>query len=367
MRCSLDRSPELEESLFRIALSHQRPPGRCRPCSPLLERWLERGDLPDRPRSCASSSTAWSAETQGREPAVHDLAREVRYRVFDRPLLLAARERIYAAAASDLARLAADPGHGGERGELIRALVECTQPLHRLLSQRYASVATAPTSALRAAMLEIMVRRYYRIRELGGDRALPPRGADLRASPATSTGAPTSTSSPPMPDRDRLAWSRRGGAEPRRRGARRRREVVADLYLWRRSETGAERRCRRRDRARCVAAAGRRPGLSRVAVTVSGPAGSQHFTFRREDGPFQEEEVYRGIHPMLALRLQLWRLRNFRLDRLPAPEESTSSTASPTRTRATSGSSPWPRCATSRRCATRPAGRIAHCPSSSTC
>ena len=79
------------------------------PVLALLESWLERSDLPDTPE-LRDLLDRMAAETQGSEPAVHDLAREVRYRVFDRPLLLAARERIYAAAAADLARLAANPG-----------------------------------------------------------------------------------------------------------------------------------------------------------------------------------------------------------------------------------------------------------------
>ena len=159
----LDRSPELEESLFRIAISH-RLPWQVPPVLAILESWLERADLPAGP-GLRELLDRMVADTQGREPAVHDLAREVRYRVFDRPILLAAREQVYAAAASDLARLAAGPGPE-EREELIRALVECTQPLHR---HPVAAVRGRRQvgPALRAALLEIMVRRFYRIRELG--------------------------------------------------------------------------------------------------------------------------------------------------------------------------------------------------------
>jgi acetyl-CoA carboxylase carboxyltransferase component len=64
-------------------------------------------------------------------------------------------------------------------------------------------------------------------------------------------------------------------------------------------------------------------GLRRVAAVLFGPEGSQSFTFRRseaEGDAFREDRIYRGIHPMLALRLELWRLQNFRLERLPAPD-----------------------------------------------
>jgi len=156
----LDRTPELEESLFRIAISH-RQPRQVPAVLALLEGWLERGGLPEIP-GLRDLLDRVIAETQGREPAVHDLAREVRYRAFDRPLLLATRERIYAAAAADVARLAAGPAPE-ERADLVHALVEYPQPLQRVLSQRFATAGPL----LRAALLEVMVRRYYRIRELG--------------------------------------------------------------------------------------------------------------------------------------------------------------------------------------------------------
>jgi acetyl-CoA carboxylase carboxyltransferase component len=49
---------------------------------------------------------------------------------------------------------------------------------------------------------------------------------------------------------------------------------------------------------------------------------SQNLTFRQEpDGEFVEDELYRNLHPMLAKRLELWRLSNFRLERRPSPED----------------------------------------------
>ena len=68
------------------------------------------------------------------------------------------------------------------------------------------------------------------------------------------------------------------------------------------------------------------PALTRVAVSVigdrdPGPAEAghaiAHLTFRPEGGRFREDTVVRGLHPMIARRLQLWRLANFRIDPLP--------------------------------------------------
>jgi len=66
-------------------------------------------------------------------------------------------------------------------------------------------------------------------------------------------------------------------------------------------------------------------------VAVADPARGQGMsavslhTFRRgEDGAFAEDLVLRGLHPMMAKRLHLWRLDSFELERLrrgrqPAP------------------------------------------------
>jgi acetyl-CoA carboxylase carboxyltransferase component/biotin carboxyl carrier protein len=310
----LDRSPELEESLFRISIS-QRLPWQVPPVLALLESWLERATLPAGP-GLRELLDRMVADTQGgREPAVHDLAREVRYRVFDRPLLLAARERIDAAAVSDLARLAGGPGPE-EREELVRALVESTQPLHLILSQRYAS-ADGPEAFLES-LLEIMVRRFYRIRELGRIESFRVEGQTFGVAGYEHRGSRVHLIATHAGD-DRLAWSlqtvRRLAGEAAA-GA----EIVVDLYLWRRGEP-LEEEAVAGEIAALLARLPMPAGLSRAAVALSGPAGTQHFTFRREaDGLFREEQVYRGIHPMLALRLELWRLRNFHLERLPAPD-----------------------------------------------
>ncbi len=318
---SLDRSPDLEESLFRVAISHQRLPQQVPAVLALLERSLERGDPPganggDDFRGLLERMIS---ETQGTSPAVHDLAREVRYRLFDRPVLLAARERAYAAAEADLALLAQDPGPE-ERALRVHALVDCTQPLHRILSQRFASAGPA----FRQALLEIMVRRFYRIRELrevafttvdGQDFAIA--GYDYQGSHVhlIASHAGPEGLAPSLAAVRTLAGKAAPGSE-----------IVADLYFWSPGPQANE------DAAAAEIAALLADGdyprdLRRAAVTASSPYGIRNFAFRRgddeagADSAFGEERVYRGIHPMMALRLQLWRLRNFQLERLPSSEE----------------------------------------------
>ena len=72
-------------------------------------------------------------------------------------------------------------------------------------------------------------------------------------------------------------------------------------------------------------AAGQLPGqLRRVTTTVAGRSGAvmhHHFTFRPSPAGITEERLIRGLHPLIAQRMQLERLRNFDLTRLPSADE----------------------------------------------
>ena len=86
------------------------------------------------------------------------------------------------------------------------------------------------------------------------------------------------------------------------------------------------------------------PGTARRVALIASHAGSDHMdllTFRRagdegvrpfwmasepeeESGAtdptiFEEDVKFRGLHPMIARRLQMWRLSNFEISRLPSP------------------------------------------------
>src|SRR5690606_7913538 len=70
-----------------------------------------------------------------------------------------------------------------------------------------------------------------------------------------------------------------------------------------------------------VVVAAARPGVERGMSAVD------LVTFARPaiDGaapePFAEEAELRGLHPMMAERLHLWRLANFSIERLPSAED----------------------------------------------
>ena len=70
-----------------------------------------------------------------------------------------------------------------------------------------------------------------------------------------------------------------------------------------------------------------RPRLHRIVVAVAEPGRGRGmsaidlFTFRPGPSGLVEDEVLRGLHPMMGDRLQLWRLREFELERLASPED----------------------------------------------
>jgi acetyl-CoA carboxylase carboxyltransferase component len=64
--------------------------------------------------------------------------------------------------------------------------------------------------------------------------------------------------------------------------------------------------------------------VDRITATVAGGDGAlmhHHFTFRRGPAGFGEDRLIRGLHPRVAERMQLERLREFDLTRLPSADE----------------------------------------------
>ena len=71
------------------------------------------------------------------------------------------RRSLYAEMMEELEALEQAPlGASAERR--VRTLVDCPQPLNNLLTSRFASVSVHQ----QRLMLEVMTRRYYRIRDL---------------------------------------------------------------------------------------------------------------------------------------------------------------------------------------------------------
>jgi acetyl/propionyl-CoA carboxylase alpha subunit/acetyl-CoA carboxylase carboxyltransferase component len=314
---SLERSAALDEAWLRIARSHQRVQEQVSLVMRILERRLDAGAGAHAEQSGAVLDRLIALGSAA-YPALGDLARELRYRWHDRPLFEQTRSAVYAEAEMQLAALARDGGAGP--ADHMRWLVDCPQPLVGLLGPRLAA-APAP---LRRTMLGVMVRRYYRIRDLeqlvvrdvgGRSCAMAEYSFEGRRINLLATHAPWA----------QLSEAARALAAPIAEVPADH-DVVVDFFLSR--ESTSENADAVAEAVRAVLQEVGFPRLLRrivvvIATEARGPGMGDvlHFTYRRQADGYAEERVYRGLHPMMGKRLHLWRLRNFEIERLPSVED----------------------------------------------
>ncbi|SFT93066.1 Acetyl/propionyl-CoA carboxylase, alpha subunit [Geodermatophilus amargosae] len=315
----LEPGPALEEAVHRVFLAQQRTAEQLPAVSALLDRWLT-ADLPTGGPLRAAVAEVLDRlvlATQLRYPAVGDLARAVRFRHFEEPVVRAARQEVVDRAARLLQELD-EAGARGDASESIgrmEALVASPEPLVRLLTQRFDRPTSVPDP-----VLEVLTRRYYRSRSLedvrptlldgdtcvtaeyalGADRlhllALMTRAARLPQALAAVAGVLATDADPA--------------------------HTVVDLYVdWpdRPADPDAlSEHVRGMLSAVPALAAGRR-----VTVTACTPDGEvETLTFRPdEEGRPAEARLLRGLHPLTARRLDLWRLEAFDAERVPSPED----------------------------------------------
>ena len=317
---SLDRSPELEDSLLWIYKSHQRVEQQIALVLGVLERRLRRADAPAQAEeSFRLLLDRMISITSGLFPAVSDLAREVRYRYFDQPLFERARKQVYDQVEDQLAYMAANP-NAADRPERLRALVECPQPLVSLLSGRFATA----DAAMRKLMLEAITRRYYRIRSLENQRSLTFDGHCYAAAEYDHEGKrihvfTTHAEYSRLPEAMQAMFPLVADVPVDH-------EIVIDFYLWNPGQLGDPEVTQREVQSLLNQAGFSRP-IRRIAIAVAGSGrgegvdGMQHFTYRHNGNAYAEEKIYRGLHPMMGKRLHLWRLENFNIERLPSVED----------------------------------------------
>jgi acetyl/propionyl-CoA carboxylase alpha subunit/acetyl-CoA carboxylase carboxyltransferase component len=318
---SLDRSPELEESLFWIYKSHERVEQQIAPVVGLLERRLQsvQAVAPQAAEPFRTLLDRMVAMTNGLFPAVSDLVREVRYRYFDQPLFEQARKQVYEQVEQNLAYLTANPA-AADRRERVRALVECPQPLVGLLSSKFA----AADHAMHKLMLEAITWRYYRIRTLERFRSLTVDGQCYTTAEYDHEGKRIHVFTAHA-EYSRLSEAMRA-TFPLIAEVSADHDIVIDFYAWHSGLMG-DPESTERDVREVLNQAGFPRSIRRIVVEVAGPVyahgagGMQHFTYRIRGNAYEEEKLFRGLHPMMGKRLHLWRLGNFNIERLPSVED----------------------------------------------
>ncbi len=314
---SLERSPELEESLLWIYKSHQRAEQQVASVVSILERRLQ-----VRPSQAGESFRMlldrMASITNGLFPAITDLAREVRYRYFDQPLFERARQQVYGQIEEHLTYLAANP-ESADRHDRVRALIECPQPLFTLISSRF---ATADQS-LRKLMLEALTRRYYRIRKLTNFRSLIVNGQCFASAEYDHEGKHLHVFTTHS-EYIQLQTAARA-LFPMISEVPLDDDIVIDFYVFQSGSLGDPESIQQEVRSMLNQVSFPR-SIRRIVVSVADTGYGRgrlgmHFTYRPVGNSYEEEKFYRGIHPMLGKRLHLWRLSNFKIERLPSVED----------------------------------------------
>jgi acetyl/propionyl-CoA carboxylase alpha subunit/acetyl-CoA carboxylase carboxyltransferase component len=306
----LDRTAALEEAVFRIFIAQRRGRFDATVATALLRQWVQEAPPLEADRVTIGLVLEHIiGATQVRYPQVADLARSVVYRWFAQPLLRRTRARVHNEVRKHLIHLDRNP-QASDRAERIAAMVASAEPLVRLLGQRIgrSGVDNLP-------LLEVLARRYYTNKALTGIRA---DGAFLIAEnePEQTRLVSTAVEVPQLVEAVGAVANLVADTT-----------VVADIYVnWPDGPTDQDEMA-----ARLGAALATQPlpdRVARVTTTVAGRRGEamhHHFTFRPSGSDsgagFVEERLVRGLHPRIAERMQLDRLREFDLTRLSSLDE----------------------------------------------
>ena len=313
----LERTPELEEAVFRIFLAQQRASADVAIVSALLRQWLTEappaGPLHD---EAGLSLEHLVAATQVRYPSVSDLARGVVFRWFAQPLLRRARAEVYAAVRQNLRHLDQNPD-SPDRAERIAAMVAVSEPLVRLLGQRIGRPGTDP-----APLLEVLTRRYYGNKGLSDVRSRDVAGCTFVTAEHVEPArvVTTAVDFAQLADAVRAVGELAADVPP---GA----HLVADVYVRWAGQPDVDAMAARLGEV--ITAQPLPERVDRITTTVAGGGSAlmhHHFTFRRgaagaAPAGFGEDRLIRGLHPRVAERMQLERLREFDLTRLPSADE----------------------------------------------
>ncbi|UQX89765.1 ATP-grasp domain-containing protein [Jatrophihabitans telluris] len=326
----LDRTPELEEAVFRIFLAQQRSAPDLQLVTVILQQWLAE-PTPTDGLSVAARETLdrLVLATQLRFPVAGDLARSVRFRWFDQPQVDRERASVLAGVRAEVEYLSAHRD-AADYAARVDALAAIPEQIVRFVSERLEEGGHDSEP-----LLEVLIKRHYRDHELHDLADGSMSGRPVAIADYTLDGRPTRLIST-VGRVDELALgtdlvaSVDAQVEAREPGH----EVVCDLYLyWPDAPEAAGDVA-----AQLAERLGRLPfaaDVRRIALAVCPGQGREvgYFTFRPSvsgaeaatgaEGTVSvvEDTLVRGVHPMVGRRLNLWRLRDFEITRLEAPED----------------------------------------------
>ncbi len=309
----LDRTPELEEAVFRVFLAIQRL--SVDTIGALLTRWFA-DPVPGQEVAEAARThlVRLGHATRRRYPGISDLTRSIRYRWFD--AVEVERERVAAVAGvAEQAEALTDPALP-DRAERIAALAAIPEQIASFLADRVVRGISS-----NEPLLEVLIQRHYAeygltgVRSVPGDRATAVADYELEGRPthivSTVANVDELDSSSFVELIEQRLAERPSGFD-----------AVVEVYAaWPDDQGDAA-----GDAARLLNALQGRPWTQRVRRVVIGVCRPEqpvtYYSYRRDGaGRLAEDTRIRGLHPMVGRKLDLWRLREFELVRLPAPDD----------------------------------------------
>lgn len=182
----LERSDELTDAVFRIFLAQQRTSPDVLLMTSLLQQWLAE-PMPEPPLDAEAHAVLdhLVLATQLRFPVIGDLARSVRFRWFDQPLVDQARAEVLSGVSDELAALALDPD-APDHVARVEALATIPEQIVRFLAERLERGVNGTEP-----MLEVLVRRHYLEYELHDLRNATVSGRAFTAADYTLDKRPT--------------------------------------------------------------------------------------------------------------------------------------------------------------------------------
>ncbi|MEP6799524.1 MAG: biotin/lipoyl-containing protein, partial [Lapillicoccus sp.] len=316
---SFDRSRELDDAVFRVFLAQQRSTPDVLVAMAVLQRWIS-----EPPPPASLDATARDVldrlvlAAQLRFPIVGDLARSVRFRWYDQPRVDAERAVVLAGVSDEIAALAAHPD-APDHADRIDALAGIPEQIVGFLGDRIEH-ELPPVEP----MLEVLIKRHYREYDLTGVTTSTAGGRPFAVAEYTLDERPTHLVStigrvdelvPGSALVDAVAAAVAHAAKGH--------QSVVDLYLsWDDCPTQVDEASV--ELGTLLGALAFPQHVRRVALAVAPGRGREvgYFTFRpAQSGGVVEDDLVRGVHPMVGRRLNLWRLREFDLTRVDAPDD----------------------------------------------
>ena len=248
--------------------------------------------------------------TQDRFVAVSELARRLRFRCFDWPLIERARKQREEALAEELIRLVQE-ARSASTGPAIDTLIHSPQPILPLLHAWY----EAEGRTTRQVILELCLRRFYRSKSLQNLRTVEDAGVlHAIAEFADDQGHLVRTIASYVASSQLERGLELAIGLATRLGPCKRLQV--DLLVH---GTQAETIAGFAARAQTELSRLPPPAVP-VRACLSYLHGAQplHVTFNSSSEGFIEDRVLRDVHHLRASQHELWRLKNFSLEQLVA-------------------------------------------------